>query len=534
MKNRKLILSILIQIFLISVIIITNSTDISNFSSILKKNYQNSTIYTKAHILIGPNDGVAICSLSPSDQEVPQICNDGTGGAIITWVDGRNGAVNEDIYAQKITSSGAVQWTANGTAICTAINVQKDPHLCSDGAGGAIIVWGDYRNSNYDIYSQKINSSGGVEWTTNGVGICTILGTQWYPQICSDGTDGAIIMWHDYRSGSNYDIYAQKINSSGGVEWTTNGVAICTDSGSLSNAQICSDGVGGAIIAWEDDRNSNWYIYAQRINSIGGVEWTPNGVEICTEDDSQYFAQICSDDAGGAIITWQDYRDLNYFGIYAQKVNSSGSMEWTANGTAICTKDGDQEYPQLCSDGAGGAIITWQDYRDSNYDVYAQNVNSSGSMEWTANGTAICTTGDEQENPQLCSDGAGGAIITWKDLRSDPNGDIYAQKISSSGNMKWLANGVAICTVSNGQTVPQLCSDSAGGSFITWQDERNFNYDIFAQRITESEHRPPDLIPLLILISEQAVLFDPLLISLLLIGIGAAIVVVIIILKFKK
>ncbi len=33
------------------------------------------------------------------------------------------------------------------------------------------------------------------------------------------------------------------------------------------------------------------------------------------------------------------------------------------------------------SDGSGGAIIAWQDYRsDDNYDIYAQRVDASGAL----------------------------------------------------------------------------------------------------------------------------------------------------------
>jgi hypothetical protein len=62
-----------------------------------------------------------------------------------------------------------------------------------------------------DIYAQKINSTGSTIWDDNGKIICNALGDQWYPKIVSDGKEGAIITWQDHRNGLNYDIYAQKI-----------------------------------------------------------------------------------------------------------------------------------------------------------------------------------------------------------------------------------------------------------------------------------------------------------------------------------
>ena len=102
--------------------------------------------------------------------------------------------------------------------------------------------------------------------------------------------------------------------------------------------------------------------------------------------------------------------------------------------TTISTAANFQNYPTIVSDGAGGAIITWQDYRSgTNSDIYAQRVNSSGAVQWTADGVAISTAADYQYYPTIVSDGAGGAIITWQDLRSGPNSDIYTQNIDRFG-----------------------------------------------------------------------------------------------------
>ena len=157
---------------------------------------------------------MAICTAS-GDQYYPQLISDGSGGAIITWYDYRSG--NADIYAQRVDSSGAVQWIGDGVAICTASGDQWSPQLVSDGSGGAIITWWDYRGGNADIYAQRVDSGGAVKWATNDVAICTASGDQSVPQLISDGSGGAIITWEDYRSGTDYDIYAQMVDSSGSL-----------------------------------------------------------------------------------------------------------------------------------------------------------------------------------------------------------------------------------------------------------------------------------------------------------------------------
>jgi hypothetical protein len=162
-------------------------------------------------------------------------------------------------------------------------------------------------------------------------------------------------------------------------------------------------------------------------------------VAICTASYGQYSPRIISEGSGGAIITWQDFRSgigINY-DIYAQRVNSSGAVQWTADGVAICTASYGQYSPRIISDGSGGAIITWQDFRSGigiNYDIYAQRINSSGAAQWIADGVAICTASGQQDYPLITSDGLAGAIITWQDYRSGIR-DIYAQWVESSGNL---------------------------------------------------------------------------------------------------
>jgi hypothetical protein len=134
-------------------------------------------------------------------------------------------------------------------------------------------------------------------------------------------------------------------------------------------------------------------------------------VPLCTASLSQYTPTIVSDGAGGAIVTWSDQRGASANGdIYAQRVNAAGASQWAANGVALCTAAHDQAVPTIVSDGGGGAIVTWHDYRagSPNGDIYAQRVNAAGVPQWTANGVALCTDAGLQVSPTIASDGAGG------------------------------------------------------------------------------------------------------------------------------
>src|SRR5438132_486746 len=308
------------------------------------------------------------------------------------------------------------QWShdpAANTPISTAADDQSSAVITSDGSGGAIIAWHDRRNgAHYDIYAQRINATGIVQWTPNGVPISTAANYQYYPTITNDGAGGAIITWYDVRGGINEDIYAQRVNSAGVRQWIvsgdSNGAAISLAGNDQSNPTITSDGSGGAIITWTDNRSGNSDIYAQRINASGVVQWTAYGAAISQASGIQNNPIITSDGSGGAIITWVDYRG-SASDIYAQRINAGGAVQWTGNGVPICTAADYQYNSTITSDGSGGAIITWYDNRSGNYDIYAQRINSGGVVQWTGDGVPISTAASGQSAPTITSDGAGGA-----------------------------------------------------------------------------------------------------------------------------
>jgi hypothetical protein len=443
-------------------------------------------------------NGNAITTLT-NNQLDEEICSDGAGGAIIVWTDYRSGTYS-DIYAQKINATGHVQWTANGVALCTASSSQYEPQICTDGAGGAIVTWSDERNgaSNDDIYAIRINSAGVVQWAANGIAICTNpVYEQFHPQICSDGAGGAIITWEDRRGGVGMNIYAQKVNNGGSLAWKTDGIPVCNGTAWQRYPHICSDGAGGAFIACLSRRTTSEYdVYVGRITSTGVVPWNKTFCGIADLPLVDDLMAIISDGATGAIITWQDKRGGTYWDIYAQRINSAGTAQWTANGIAICTALYDQTYPQLCSDGATGAIITWQDWRSSTWDIYAQRINSGGTAQWVANGTTICTIVYDQEAPRLCSDGTNGAVIIWKDKRGGLWYHMYTQRINSSGVVQWVMDGAAMCTSSNNKEQPRLCSDGAQGALITWSCYGPTGYDVYVQRAFLALPETPILNPI--------------------------------------
>ncbi len=445
-------------------------------------------------------DGGPVCT-AVNTQAYPKVVSDGAGGAIIAWQDLRGG-VAYDIYAQHILASGAVDpaWPADGRALCTAGNEQANLNIVSDGAGGAIVTWQDIRGFvSFDIYAQHVLASGAVDpaWPANGRALCTAADDQSFPEIVGDGAGGAIVTWMDARAGSpNFDIYAQHVLASGVVDpgWPVDGRALCTASNDQGGVKVVSDGAGGAIATWYDGRGSNYHIYAQHVLPTGAVDalWPVDGVAVCTAAYIQLDPAIVSDGAGGAIITWIDNRTTVDFDIYAQRVLASGTVDplWPADGQALCVATGQQRLPRIVTDGSGGAIVAWQDSRGVGFDIYAQHVLASGAVDpvWPPDGTGLCTAPNNQTLVEIVADGSGGVTATWQDSRSGTSNDVYAQHALASGvvNPAWPTDGAALCQAINDQNSPFLVGDGAGGAIVTWYDSRGTGVDIYASRVYTS------------------------------------------------
>jgi hypothetical protein len=382
------------------------------------------------------------------------------------------------LNAQRINAAGAIQWAAGGVVICVGTVTDQAPEsLVSDGNGGCIVTWNDWRNTDGDdIYAQRLNASGEIQWALNGVVVCNAAAYQLSTVITTDGSGGAIICWQDGRSNINTEIYAQKINASGVIQWPVNGILVNSVTTGSFYQQIIPE-AGGAIISWTDKRNGNsdWNIYAQKINSTGVIQWAINGVAASLAAGNQNFSQLTTDGAGGMICTWDEVQGvITNPEIYAQKINAGGAIQWGENGVAVCLMVNAQHYPEIAADGSGGAVITWHDHRINIQDIYAQRLNAAGNVQWTSNGVAVSTAANGQIFPGIVN-AVNGMIISWEDWRNDVSGnrrDVFAQRINLDGTLGTSAVPVSLLNFEGKKLNKNIQ--------LHWQTSSELNSDYFS------------------------------------------------------
>ncbi|OPZ97489.1 MAG: hypothetical protein BWY71_01600 [Planctomycetes bacterium ADurb.Bin412] len=379
--------------------------------------------------LWNPPGGIQVAASGSS----PRVISWGSD-LIVVWQQG-NG-----IFVQKISSTGVPQWTAGGVQAATG---GEYPILAPDGSGGAFVVWGEAMRIAH-VNSSGILTAPGVD----GISLGSNVRMGWYKDMTAIGPMSVIVVWADYAK----NIVAQKVAA--GLPWGATPTVISNDARDEGPVDVAFDGVDGALITWSGLQvtpTKNAQVRAQRISSGGSSLWGTNGVVIVDSavvggapDDWVFYevtSTIASDGWGGGIVAWNDWRnDAGTTGnddVYAQRVNSGGSLLWTTNGVLLppwidgFTAPGSQRRARIVSGLAGGAVVTYMDSGGWSWDISATRLDGDGNKLWSE--YVYSDSGYDQVNPVIVYDGSGssphGAIIAWED---NYVGNIFAQKIEIS------------------------------------------------------------------------------------------------------
>jgi hypothetical protein len=307
---------------------------------------------------------------------------------------------------------------------------------------------------------------------------------QGYPAVACNDSGSFVIVWEDQREG-NYDIYAQRYDESNQAMGINFKVNDDTNQAQQFSPSIAMDEKGTFVIVWKDYRNGpyplNPDIYGQRFDSSGQKLGSNFKVNSESPNANQTDPAIGMAGQGDFVITWTDFRNGNW-DIYCQRYRSSGETKGTNFKVNSDAGTAYQHHSRVASDYWGNFVVVWYDYRAGNDNIYAQRFDSSGIR--LSNNFLVNTDGgtSQQYNPDIASDKRGNFVIVWYDFRNS-NGDIYAQiyncwGISLGNNFKLNDD-----QTSEEQLSPAVAMDFAGNFAISWHDFRNKNFDIYSQKI---------------------------------------------------
>ncbi|MBN2055185.1 hypothetical protein JW905_09700, partial [bacterium] len=409
-----------------------------------------------------------------------QLVPDGFGGAIVAFTAYGDAKDSEYIVCQRVSSEGEAAWGASGVAVCDEDlpswrGCARMAPCPANGQGGAVVCWRDYRDSqNSRIYTMALDAWGNLgtpcsdlstTWSTDptvNLPVSITAGEQQSHRIIAVDDGGYIVTWIQYeavRTGPM--VMAQKFSAAGNREWGHKGVVVCEAGSEQYSPRLCTDGAGGAIITLSDYRDEYPRIFAQRLDANGIPQWGTGGVPLSPEEEEAYCPFCDTDGAGGAYVVFQAES-----GCYCQRITAAGAAAWL-NPVQLNDQQG---YPiHVAADGIGGAILGWTYYNDgvTYSDVYAQRIIADGSVTWGAGGVVVCDAEYDQDCPRVIADNSGGGVFLWADNRGG-NGAVAMQRVTFSGVPSWTANGVILDSQPNYVRSHAFASDGTGGGIAVW------------------------------------------------------------------
>ena len=426
-------------------------------------------------------------AIAPQGQLAPRGVSDGVGGIVVIWEDFRTGK-DWDVYAQRLNLDGIPLWTEGGVAICEKKRDQRWLRMVRNG-DRIIIAWTDQRApGNWDVYAQSIDLSGNRLMSAGGAPVCTHPADQSDIEILSDGSGGAIIVWKDRRRDPDlHDLYVQRIDAAGQPMWALDGVAVFPSEALQSTPRLISgDADSFYVVWWEVIGYEQWDIMARRIGMDGKHLWQAPTV-VSPMEGLQGEPRAVGDGGGGLIIVWQIYENFINDDFYAQRIDPAGNKVWEADGVPICDAEGIQKNLTITSDGRGGVIAVWRDERDVFSDLYAQHIGADGAPRWKPNGIPLCAAGGYQDKPFLIRSNKNEFFVAWLDFREDYGGEnndaIYGQKINLEGKTLWTENGISLCTAVGVQQPPYVVASESGKLCVVWSDARSDIGDIYMHSV---------------------------------------------------
>lgn len=411
--------------------------------------------------LVAP--GVVTLPLDMHTQFSPSVFADSATGMYVVWADERSFAVSgRDLYAHHLLGNGQLDpaWPVQGRAISTAPGWQQPPVGCSDGRRGLILAWTDRRDSattSFDVYAAHLRADGTVDpaWPANGRAISNLAGSQFISGLIEDGAGGAIVFYGDsHVPGNRTDVYAKHLLANGTLDpaWPAGGLVVAGTTANETRPIAVRDGAGGAFVDW----TANSTGVPDRVTHVlanGTLDpaWPAGGRALDIPGGSPAIADagLLADGSGGLFVVYDAFDGTTLsLVVLARHLLANGTSDpvWPANPLVINPDAADRfllglaPEQRVASDGAGGFRVMFEEQEPTNaYHavLFEQHVRGNGTLDplWPARGCIVAAPPSTYVSQIRVPDGAGGEIVFLSDGRDTAAvvAQSYAQHVSRSG-----------------------------------------------------------------------------------------------------
>ncbi|MBW6513909.1 MAG: T9SS type A sorting domain-containing protein [Candidatus Syntrophosphaera sp.] len=365
---------------------------------------------------------------------------DNDGNAVIVFQDIRSAGTN-NVVAYKISSAGTFAWGADGVALSLDTSTDygnMSPVLFNSSDNSSYAAWQRLGPANTTIAFNRLSAAGQKLWGDNGITLVPTEGSYTWPQITqADGDNILLKYFHDTGPfwSPNRHVYVAKYTPDGQQLWNT----VITNAGGLPAwhqlIPFESDGAGGAILAWYEDRevDMDQDVYAQRVTVAGSVTMPANGALISVDPvNQQYYPKLAVDTVNERVYAFYRITDANQnqAGLARQMLDFSGNRLWGDTGFVFMDLGVAEASTVGAYYTAQGAVCLYEFGGDN---LGAACWDSSGNSGWPEGPTVIASTGDTKYHFDHAVHPEGWAVLAWE--QGFNNMDIYAMRINANGSL---------------------------------------------------------------------------------------------------
>ncbi|MDY6874869.1 MAG: hypothetical protein SWK90_01510 [Chloroflexota bacterium] len=386
-----------------------------------------------------------------------------------------------------VTATVALSWSAvdpvTGAGPDFMVSLPLDDQADSSVAYNSdddeyLVVWGDDRGDNADIYGQVFSASG-IPQDDNFV-VSNAADEQNGPYVAYNSTDhNYVVVWGDKRGGLDYDVYGQVVGADGtlsGNNFVVNGDA----SDQVPGDVIYDPNANHYLVVYVDDGDNR--VEGQMLNPTGGL-LAPNAFGISGGGGDRPRVAYNSH-RNSYMAVYQQGAD-----IYGQAVAADGSLSDPA--FAICDDAADQTTPNVEFNSNSSVyeyLVVWGDERDSNWDIYGQRIDEDGNPQ--GGEIVISAAADDQYSPDVAyNERVNQWLVAWHDYRNQgaSGADIYAQRVrGADGSLAGQGNFIIYDGPHNQRSVALAARPSLLGAeyLAVWGDQRSDDgQEVVGQRI---------------------------------------------------
>jgi hypothetical protein len=402
-----------------------------------------------------------------------QVAATSDGGVYVAWLsDG-----NYHVYLQRMNALGEPQLGDNGMVVSDNTNASwiavYHLNLAVDSEDNAIITTVDQRTGVWEVYAWKIAPDGSMLWGDDGVALTTASTSNMSPRL-TVLPDNSVVVTCTHNDNT---VFFQRISAAGALLWGT-GILIADNNANLLSPQPIVSGNGDVLIQWVRQTGPVWAadseLYLQKYDYDGNPQWSNPIVAAgpVVFPMGNWSQQSVADADSGSFSAWTEMSG-NAQSAVVQHISGDGALSWTGSVDLSANSSNFRMSPQLTvADDTQELMAVWREANGSQSQrgVYAQRLDSSGNRLWGANGTAVVGLNSNYDYLDLSVAGFGDDLIAaYIEQSVNMNGDIYAARLDADGNYVWTG-GAATVTNSGSPKSDMMTGKGLGCLFIAWTE----------------------------------------------------------------